>query len=205
MQHMKIVTLLIIFPLLISLSACGKSPEKARKELDRMNIAYNTNTFIEYVQKGDTTIIDLFLTAGMDPNLENTDGIAVLYVAAEKGHTAIVKTLLNKGATANVRGNYKPLIVAAAKGHLEIVRELIGKGADVNSVEDLFNFTALIVAASNGHTEIVKLLLDKGAYVNLRTKSLEGLNISNMTALNLAKQKGYIDIVKLLEDVGAKE
>ncbi|HAG50449.1 MAG TPA: hypothetical protein DHU69_05105 [Deltaproteobacteria bacterium] len=202
MRLTRIIILLFLFPLLISLSACGKSPEKARKELDRMNIAYNSNTFVEYAQKGDITIIDLFLIAGMDPNLENTDGITALYVTSEEGHTAIVKTLLSKGA--NVRTNkgrfgVTPLMGAARKGHLEIVRELIRKGADVNTT--VFDLTALMIAASNGRTEIVKLLLDKGAYVNLRTKSLE----SNMTALSMAKQKGHMDIVKILEDAGAKE
>src|SRR3990167_6959122 len=131
MRLTRIIILLFLFPLLISLSACGKSPEKARKELDRMNIAYNSNTFVEYAQKGDITIIDLFLIAGMDPNLENTDGITALYVTSEEGHTAIVKTLLSKGA--NVRTNkgrfgVTPLMGAARKGHLEIVRELIRKG-----------------------------------------------------------------------------
>lgn len=103
MRYARIVTVLFILPLLILLSACGKSPEKARKELSQMNIEYTQENFIKHTEQGDTTVIELFLDAGMDINSVDDRGLTALHVAAVKGHLATVQKLIAKGANVNVR------------------------------------------------------------------------------------------------------
>ena len=96
MQHIRVVVLL--FLLLIPLSACSKSPEEnARNALRQANIEYTENSFIKYVEKGDKSIVVLFLTAGMSPNLRKSDSTEepTLNIATAYNHAEIV-TLLQK-------------------------------------------------------------------------------------------------------------
>ena len=174
MQHLRVVVLL--FLLLIPLSACSKSPEeKARTELKRMNIGYtNVSTgkyvfseesFIEYVFRGDKAVVDLFLTAGMSPDAKGKDGISALTIAAIRG------------------------------GHTEIVTLLLAKGADVNA-KDGNGYTTLMNAALFGNADVMKILIDKGADVNAK-------NNADETALMIAKKKTWHDIADILEKAGA--
>ena len=87
-------------------------------------------------------------------------------MAAEKGHTNIVRLLLTKGADVNAKKYFDQtaLMEAAENGHADIVRILLDKGADVN-VKDWYGYTAISRAASCDHTDIVRLLeeaRDKG-------------------------------------------
>ena len=180
----NIITLLLI--IVLSLSACGQSPEDARKELGQLNIPYSESSFIESAANGDMMAVKLFLAAGMNVNSEN--GMALVY-AVQKGRTEIVETLLDAGADVNKR---TPLIAALRQNQVEIVKILLGKGADVN----IENGIGLRIAANSGHIVLVKLLLDKGADITLRTSEGE-------TALMDAVREGHIEIVKLLLDKGA--
>ncbi|OGQ61342.1 MAG: hypothetical protein A3G39_08840 [Deltaproteobacteria bacterium RIFCSPLOWO2_12_FULL_43_16] len=213
MRQIRIVTLVFLFPLLISLSACGKSPEKARKELAQMNIKYTEENFWKHAEQGDSVVVKLFLNAGMGPNSKpaNSD-ITPLDIAANNGHISTVQALLAGGANVNARsegrnGSLKgmtPLMGAAQNGHVEIVKALLSKGADVNAkgYGDMANgITPLIMASKYGHTDIVKILLDKGADVNAKMLFLG----KSETPLSNAEKEGHTEIVKLLKDAGAKE
>lgn len=207
MYHARIVALLLIFPLLISLSACGKSPEKARKELAQMNIEYTKGKFLQYAQKGDVVVVKFFLDAGMDPNVKDDEtGLTALHVSAGKGYVTTVQALLSAGAVVNVKSNdgVTPLMGAALEGHIEVVKALLTKGADVNekmTIDDAIyrergGVTALKLALMRGHTDIAQILIENGADVNARDGYGE-------TPLMDAAEKGYIEIVKVLIAKGA--
>lgn len=213
MRHIKIVTLLLIFPLLISLSACGKSPETARKELAQMNIEYTKEKFLDYAMDGDSVVIDLFLKAGMNPNSKSDRiGWPALHFAIAGGHVTTVQILVAGGADVNMRDEDTKLtplgraLLNPGQARHEIVKALLTKGADINATSIAENLKdgdhALIIAAENGYTDLVKILIDKGINVNaLHTKA----NPQGSVALQIAKEKGNADIVKLLKDAGAKE
>ena len=57
-----------------------------------------------------------------------------LYIAAEFGHEAVVRTLMEAGADVNkaTDDGVTPLYMAAYKGHEAMVRTLMEAGADVN-------------------------------------------------------------------------
>ncbi|WP_353273965.1 ankyrin repeat domain-containing protein [Wolbachia endosymbiont (group A) of Ennomos erosarius] len=88
----------------------------------------------------------------------------LLYLAAKRGHTKIVKILIEKGANVNVigKGGLTPLYWAVQEGRTEIVKILIAKGAKVDAAgKD--GFTPLHWAVQKGRAEMVKILIENGA------------------------------------------
>ena len=92
------------------------------------------------------------------------DEKGLLFMAAEMGHEAVVRALIEAGADVNKASNdgVTPLVIAAGLGHEAVLRELIKVGADVNKADDN-GVTPLVVAALPGRAAIVQLLIDAGA------------------------------------------
>lgn len=125
--------MLRIYLLLLSLivlniqSSCSKSSENAIKELGNKNISYNKETFVEIAQRCDVEIIELFLTAGMDPNVKNRYGNTALISAASKGSAEVIRKLINADADVNSKNKNgdTPLLVAAKHSRLDIIELLV--------------------------------------------------------------------------------
>ena len=177
--------------------------ENARQELEKLGIPYNSEEFINRARRGDAAAVDLFLAAGMNPDVKDDYGRTALMFVPRKGYTdivrlLIVRALLDKGADVNAKnenGN-TPLLFAAMKGDTDIVKALLDKGADMNTRNERGK-TALMYAASLAYLDIARVLLDRGADVNTKTKS-------GRTALKLAAGQNHT-IVQLLKQAGAKE
>jgi len=60
-------------------------------------------------------------------------GYTPLYIAAQKGHLDVVKTLIEHGARvdAATTDGATPLYIACQNGQIEVVKYLIEKGANV--------------------------------------------------------------------------
>ncbi|KAI0142035.1 ankyrin repeat-containing domain protein, partial [Pestalotiopsis sp. NC0098] len=97
-------------------------------------------------------------------------GSTALHDASSRGHTEIVRILLDYGAAANVivdvpRGVSKFVIenralhAASFEGHTEIIRILLDHGAEIHAL-DSRGRNALHVASARGKIEAVQLLLD---------------------------------------------
>lgn len=174
-------------------------PEDAQRELERLNIPYSEDSFIKAAQNDNLRVIELFLAAGMNPNVKTKNGKTVLMVATSRGFTEIVRALLREGANVNVQDNYgtTPLMVAATAPNSDIVKILLDNGADANA-KDKDGKTALMLAAANGQINNVRYLLTAGADVNAKDKD-------GKTALTWANEFGRADIVELLKQAGARE
>ncbi|RKK82859.1 hypothetical protein BFJ68_g16400 [Fusarium oxysporum] len=123
---------------------------------------------------------------------KNRFGRTTLSWAAERGHEAVVRQLLEKDAAIDSKNRFgrTPLWLATEGGHEAVVRLLLEKGAAIDS-EDGDGRTPLWLAAGRGHEAVVRLLLEKGA-----TSELKGGN--GQTTLSWAAERGHEAVVRLL-------
>jgi len=105
------------------------------------------------------------------------------------GHIAVIKILLEKGATVDIANQvgYTPLIMAALQ---TVLLENKDNMADVNQV-DADGQSPLYVAAQNGRIEVVKILLKKGADV-------QKTSMFGYSPLMVAVKEGHIKVVQAL-------
>ena len=138
----------------------------------------------------------ILLQRWQDVDLSDGYGRTPLSYAAENGHEAVVRLLLDKGAdieSKNYNGGRTPLWWAAGKGHEAVVKLLLGAdGIDVNLKGDNGE-TALSSAAEKGHEAVVKLLLGADG-IDMNSKDEYG----GWTALWFAAEEGHEAVVKLL-------
>jgi len=121
-----------------------------------------------------------------------------LHIAAENGHVALSKVLLEEGAKINARNcAYTAVYYAARGGHKEVVRLLIQNGADINlGWGEPLLATIRSVRSWNRGLDIVKLLLEGGADVSAKDEF-------GNSALHLAAGLGYEPLVRVLLEKGA--
>ena len=103
-----------------------------------------------------------FIETGSSPNQKDAkDENYLLHIATTRGHSDIVKYLLEKDADVNAKDNDKrsALHLTSEKGHLELVPCLIEKGADVNA-KDKHEQTAFQLALKYGHKIIAQYLIE---------------------------------------------
>jgi ankyrin repeat protein len=131
----------------------------------------------------------LLLEAEVDAK-DNSEQTA-LHLAAEGGHTEVVKLLLEKGAEINSPGGLygRPLQHAVRSRNEALVRLLLDKGADINAQGGVTK-SALIEAVDLGLEGLVRLLVENGANVNAK-----GPEYHDSTPLQLAVRMGRKAIV----------
>ena len=99
--------LALIITLLIPLTACNlqigndqespsaqpdiETPEGAREKIADLNIQYTINEFVKCARESDMVAVELFLTAGMNPNAKDSSGVTALEAATQAGHTDIIE------------------------------------------------------------------------------------------------------------------
>jgi hypothetical protein len=179
---------------------------RAREELAKINISYDSKSFLHSAAKGDILVVQLFLDAGMNPNPPN-EGATPLGTAAYKGQTEMVRFLLGKGAKVDFQNSCgeTPFIKAtqSEKDTTQVMELLLKEGADTNGIPNCSLSTypggnTLIRAAGVFRVNVnnVRFLLDNGADVNTH----DGYK----TPLHYAILTDNLEVVKLFLDRGAK-
>ncbi|KAG0464630.1 hypothetical protein HPP92_018794 [Vanilla planifolia] len=131
-------------------------------------------------------------------NEVNEVGETALFVAAEKGHLAVVVELLKytdkEGVTRKNRSGFDALHVAAREGHHAIVQVLFDRDPTLIKTFGPSNTTPLISAATRGHIEVVRLLLAQDSSM------VELAKTNGKNALHFSARQGHVDVVKALLD-----
>ena len=112
------------------------------------------------VDGGRQYVVSLFMDYGANANLlDDSNGMTLLMVAAEKGHEGTTRALIKGGANINAQNRYgnTPLILAAEKGRRNVVKLLLLSNADV-SITNKDGKTALMLAQENKHGDTIKEL-----------------------------------------------
>ena len=105
---------------------------------------------------GHIEVVELLIGIIRDVNVSCADNsYTALHVACSRGHSALVKWLLDRQANVNAREQtgVTPLYVAAQHGHIDIVKLLLDNEADVNAQRNTGS-TPLYIAAQNGHVDL---------------------------------------------------
>lgn len=144
---------------------------------------------IKAASKGDAQIVQLLLKADANIDIKDDDYGTALEVAARKGHTAVVETLIQAGAS--MSGGIGPLHAASMCGKLNEVTALLKSGANVDT-RDNQKWTPLMYAACHKQHHVIEILVKVSPNINLK-------NIEGMTALMIsAKNHDFASIETLL-------
>ena len=87
----------------------------------------------EAARAGDVAKVEALLKAGAPVDAPGRYAQTPLYYAAEKGHLAVARLLVERGANVNAEDGFfgaSPLQLALQGGHLELARWLLARGAD---------------------------------------------------------------------------
>jgi len=146
-------------------------------------------------QEGDDLALASVLNE-VDQNILNEGGDdSPLITAVSRGHTSVVKSLLERGAKVDVRNGsgMSGLMIAARKGDGDMLSLLLKHKPDKAHVnlQDRSGYSALMWASENGYTGLVKTILDNESNVNLRKSD-------GKSALMLASENGHTEVAKLL-------
>lgn len=138
------------------------------------------------------------IRSGAPKDAAQPDGCTGLWLAAEQGHTDVVRLLCEHGANVHQLkqpGDVTPLYIAAQNGHTAVVRLLLDYGAVANAAK-ASGATPLYIAAQQNFTDIVAALLDAGAAVGMA-------NHQGITPLAIAAFQGHLETVRMLLAAGA--
>jgi len=121
----------------IALIDDGASPrDRAAAQLEALGLC-QAEAFVRAVTAADQPLIQLYLTAGANPNAVGEQGRTPLLAAALDRNWTLVEKLLQAGAdprTADEKG-MTPLMAAALAGNALTIEKLLAAGAPVGAVD----------------------------------------------------------------------
>ena len=126
--------------------------------------------------KGDVELVAILVRAGANLKAATRiDEVTPLLLAAENGHTAVVRALLDAGADANATdaSGTTALMLAAGAGAADAIRSLVERGADVNTRDRVLERTALMFAAGKNRPAAIEALAAAGATVGATSKVVD--------------------------------
>ena len=167
----------------------------------RTKVDTNRSKFLMHwaTRQGNLPAVRALLKSGVDANVDMNfqNGFRVLHVAAKRGYTAIVKTLIEAGADVDFRANVgsfargeTPLYLAAANGATLAVIELLKAGAAVD-IATVKGKTPLLIAAEKGMDNCVSVLIYAGAdcdWIDDNGNTAMSLALANCKIMKLLKE-----------------
>ena len=149
-----------------------------------------SDELFDAARKGDVAAVKAALDNGAAVDATWRYEQTALFIAAGRGHSDVVRLLLERGAKADARDSFYKMtavIAAAEKGKADIVTMLLDKGAPGGE-------SILMMAAGKGRTELLRALVKR-----------PGLDPKLLThALSSADAGKHTEAATVLREAGAK-
>jgi ankyrin repeat protein len=132
---------------------------------------YNRTPLIYIAEHGDTRAISVMLDKGANANQTDSQGCTALMMAAQLGHTKIVKKLLQKNADVSIEAAASVSILrnfAALRHRDQQISKLLKNQGQDALPENVLHFTALHLAVFFGHEQTTALLLSNIDEIKIR-------------------------------------
>ncbi len=181
----------------VLLTGCQQTPEQARRELAELGVEFSPSVFHESVENGDVVVVELFLTAGMSPDITDEDGVIPLARAVVKNNVGIARALLDSGAKGLQEKDLTLLDAAVLLGYTEMGKLLAGAGAEISRM-------ALTDAKLRGDTEIVELF-ESAELIEADYEHLAMASIRRILSSQIAYRResgNYVTDLEALESGG---
>ena len=194
------------FAVLILTAACGMNADDARKELTAIGERFDPASFVQAAATGDVRAVELFLLAGMDPDvvvpgLTRWSSRTAVGEAVSAEQSEVVTLLLDSGADASP--GLPPAIRAEQFG---VVTMLLDAGADPTvgiptalSSRDLQMTETLLDAGANGMTAVAGWL-DRAFTVSLGIGMYDGSRSEFMLLIDAWAGRGLEDSAEAILD-----
>lgn len=129
----RLVCMLVVLLCLSGGTCWAKTMEEARVLLSQLRIDYTEQEFFNRITTHDLFAVNLFLDAGMNPNIVRSNGTTPLKIAVIYNYQDIAKALISRGADSNWRDNNgrAAIDIAQIRGYDEMVAILQGYGMEV--------------------------------------------------------------------------
>lgn len=171
-----------------------KNTAKYSHALSPQNAAY----LKAVLDNNSDKVMKLIAMGSVDKHATYQDGESAMWLAAERGHTKVLSTLIELECEIDATDNVgtTPLWIAAQNNNPEAVECLAKAGADVNLPLPESETSPLWIAAQEGHARIIKILARNFANVNRCNKN-------GSSPIWVAAQNGHLESVKMLALCGA--
>lgn len=148
--------------------------------------------FVLAAEKGDNTMVRLFLGSGAPPNVPDRYGNTPLVEAINNQHAETCRILV----AGHVDPSGRPLAAAAYVGSLPIVRLLLSAGAKVDTPDSLKR-TPFMIAAYEQHLDVAEELARAGA-------NIEAADANGVTAYRTAFVQSHKNVLALIDRLRAE-
>ena len=150
---------------------------------------------------GHLAVTKMMIKAGVDlEGKTSTEGATPLQMAASRGHSKVMKALIDAGANPNSRklDGRTALCEAAVRGHMDAVKVLLLAKADplLSMTFPGLSLLPLDLAAGIGHLEMVRWMIHEVGIEEC------GGATGGARALGMAARDQYVDIMAVLTDAG---
>jgi ankyrin repeat protein len=177
--------------ILVAHNACGaECPHLLTALIEKYGVDVNNvaegswqTLLIASALSGSTKCIAVLLSHSADVNLPVVDGgnpVSPLLAAAQYGHVAICRQLLEAGADMEFRGEHQftPLHFAAQEGKVGVVALLMQRGCDTRALDSYLR-TPIMMACKHQHLLCVQTLFP---HADLAHRSKVGYSLLHIAA-----------------------